>query len=83
MLFFADKQLDGKTLENSAFTFLFDPQKKPTRIYFIIDNQKKFVPYKVIHQLDNMIVFELEQNGKKQIVHFDGEETINFFSKLN
>jgi hypothetical protein len=79
---FCRQTIDGKTLENSAFTFLFDPQKKPKESLLLIDAQNKFVPYKVIHQLDNMIVFEIEQNGKKQIVHFDGEEGINFFSRL-
>jgi hypothetical protein len=80
---FCRQNLDTKLYENSPYTILFDPQKKAQESILIIDNQKKFVPYKLIHQLDNMIVFELEQNGQKQIVHFDGEQTITFFSKLN
>jgi hypothetical protein len=80
---FCRQNLDTKLYENSPYTILFDPQKKPQESILIIDNQKNFVPYKVIHQLDNMIVFEIEENGKKQIGHYNGEETITFFTNLN
>lgn len=80
---FCRQNMDAKLYGSSPYTIMFDPQKKPQESILIIDSQKNFVPYKVIHQLDNMIVFEINQNEKKQIGHFNGEETITFFSKLN
>jgi len=80
---FCRQNLDTKLYEKSPYSILFDPQKKPQECILIIDRQKKFVPYKVLHQLDNIIVFEIEENGKKQIGHYNGEETITFFTNLN
>lgn len=80
---FCTQNLDGNKYNNSGFTALYDPSKKATENILLFDKNNKIIPYKVYYQTGNMIVIELNDNGKSKFALSDGEGNLNFFSKLD